>query len=195
MAMTTDTPSTASANPFASRYIDALPFRMPYAEVGELCMRLEALGGRAAIVGPHGTGKTTLLERLGDELAGAGWTVHRYRTTEQNRGICDMTSRPYCSGDAVLIDGAGHLRPLLQRRLLRHMNGAGRLITTEHRDGRLPCLHRCDTSLALLDDLVMELAPAIAQEVRPHAHALYTRYGGNIRDVLRGLYDHCAGLA
>lgn len=190
----TDAAITASANPFASRFIDALPFRMPDSEVSELCTRLNALGGRAAIVGPHGSGKTTLLERLGRELAGAGWTVYRYRTTERDSGIHDVTSRPFCSQDAVLLDGAGHIQPLLRRRLLRHMKGAGRLVTTEHRIGRLPCLYRCETSLALLDALVKELAPAIAMEVRPHAHDLYDRHDGNIRDVLRGLYDHCACL-
>jgi len=194
MTAATRTRITASTNPFASRYIDTLPFLMADMGMDRLSSRLGAMGGHAAIVGPHGSGKTTLLERLGHTLARDGWVVHSFRTTERRRGVRDITSRSYGPQDAVLIDSAGHINPILRRRLFSHVRDAGRFVVTEHRIGRLPCLHRCETSLTLLDALVEELAPAIACDVRPHAHTLYARHRGNIRDVLRGLYDHCATL-
>ncbi len=186
------TTNGASTNPFASRYINALPYRMPTANTQTLVSRLTKLGGRGAIVGPHGSGKTTLLENLSIELTRAGWTVHHFRTTERRRGIRDIASQTYNPEHAVLIDSAGHIGPLLWRRLSGHLAKAGRVVITAHRPGRLPLLHHNETSLDLLDALVAELAPATAKTLRPHAHALYAQHAGNIRDVLRGLYDHCS---
>ncbi len=193
--MTTETLNTASANPFASRYINAIRFRMLTSDNNRFGDRLADLGGKAAIVGPHGSGKTTLLESLDDELCQSGWTVYRFRTTERRRSIQDMASRSYGLEDAVLIDGAGHIGPVSWHRLSRHVAGAGRLVITAHRPGRFPSLHQCETSLPLLDALVAELAPTIADDLRSHSHALYEQHKGNIRDVLRGLYDHWATLS
>lgn len=193
--MTTDTAFTASTNPFASRFIDALSFRMACSDVPKLCARLNALGGHAAIIGPHGSGKTTLAEQIHGELAQMGWRVHAYRTTERRPSVEAITNRRYGTKDAVIIDGAGHIGPVLRRRLFRASRDAGRLVVTAHHDCQLPCLYRCETSLPLLDDLLEDLAPETNGALRPHAHALFARYNGNLRDVLRGLYDHCAALA
>jgi hypothetical protein len=189
-----DAPVTAAANPFGSRYIDAIPFRFDGAGLDDLLARLTELRGRGAIIGPHGSGKTTLMEQLGARLQTDGWHVVPVRTQPGQSALDQLSNQSLTGESAVLLDGAGHIGVVQWRRVLLRVRGAGRLIVTAHTPGRLPTLFRCEPSIALLDALVADLAPVLAGELRPVAHALYARHNGNMRDVLRGLYDHCAGL-
>lgn len=186
---------TASANPFASRYINALPYRAHGVDAAVLCEHLDNLGGRAAIVGPHGAGKTTLMGQMASALASHGWRVHAFRTRAGRGQAEEWLATAYSVEDAVLVDGAGHLGPLARRRLFRWARTAGRVLVTAHHPVGVPTLHRCEPSLTLLDALVGELAGPRAADLRPVSHDLYAVHRGNMRDVLRGLYDHCAGLS
>ena len=76
---------------------------------------------------------------------------------------------------------------------------AGVLVVTTHREGRLPMLHRCTTSAALLGELAGELVGELAGELVPPAVLasvsfadLFARQEGNIRTALRALYDRFA---
>lgn len=57
------------SNPFSSRFVrpGALPFLAPRSRL-EALVEMVAAGGRWAIVGPHGTGKTTLVHHLRSRL-------------------------------------------------------------------------------------------------------------------------------
>ena len=71
-------------NPFATRYVASARL-VPRDEQGGildlalLVARLDALGGSGAIVGPHGTGKSTILSHLGDSIAAGKRPVGRVR--------------------------------------------------------------------------------------------------------------------
>ncbi len=65
----------ARDNPFAVQRVLTIRYRFLDGSWGDLLERLAALGFRAALVGPHGHGKTTLLEDLGARLDGRGFRV------------------------------------------------------------------------------------------------------------------------
>jgi hypothetical protein len=178
----------AQDNPFRSERLDALTFRYPPGlDRAALLARLAALGGRAAIVGPEGSGKTTLSRDLEAGLA------DRYRIWRitQRRGDHRL-ARPLPRlgvEDFVILDGAEQLSAFGFWRLCRRTRSAGGLLVLSHRAGRLPTLIETRTSQALLDDLVAILTPG-----RPCAADWLAAHGGNIREALRGLYDAQAGL-
>ena len=150
-------------------------------------VRLELLGWRGAIVGPHGSGKTTLLEDLAGRLEGQGWRVHLLRLNADRRRLAALSE--WKAGDFVLCDGAEQLRVLDWWRLARRARRAGGLVITTHHPRRLPVLHRCETSPALLHGLAESLGQAVSAQECGELHA---RHGGNLRAALGELYDRWA---
>lgn len=177
-------------NPFASHRIDALPFRAHGTSLQELAGRLEALGGRAQIVGPEGCGKTTLLEQLARRIEGE--IVLMVPSDPGRNGWRSIEERlPPRIGPrhTILVDAAGCLGPAHRLRLGRRTRNAGRLVLTRHRPGRLPILHHCRTTPTLLTELVHELAPEHAPYLEPGLADLFERHHGNLRLCFRELYD------
>jgi energy-coupling factor transporter ATP-binding protein EcfA2 len=177
-------------NPFASHRVDALPFRAAGTSLEELAAKLDAVGGRAAIVGPEGSGKTTLLEGLARTLEDevvlvvpAGPRRNGWRSIEER---LPPRIGPH---HTVLVDAAGRLGPTGWLRLKRRSRHAGRLVFTSHRAGRLPTLHCCRTTPDLLADLVRELAPHHVRNLQPGLVDLFARHHGNLRLCFRELYD------
>jgi len=81
--------------------------------------------------------------------------------------------------------------PLEWRRLRRGARPAGILVITTHREGRLPTLHSCATSVDLIAELAAELvAPGRLDSVC--FADLFWRHQGNVRTALRALYDRFA---
>src|SRR6185436_15582003 len=76
-------PMRAADNPFAVRRVLAIRYRLSGETWEGLLERLAALRYRAAIVGPHGRGKTTLLEDLAPRLEALGF---RTRTVTLHTG-------------------------------------------------------------------------------------------------------------
>jgi hypothetical protein len=179
----------ARDNPFRSERIEALAFRDPDTDLPALLAHFRQLGHRGVLVGPHGSGKTTLRETLERHLEAAGWIPHRLVLATDRRAraaevtvLCaDLTPR-----HLLCLDGLDLLGPWLWWRLRRA--GAGGILATSHRPGRLPTLLVHRTSPALLAELVAELAGPEA--VAPAAiSALFARHGGDVRACLRELYD------
>jgi len=183
----------AHENPFRVSRLEALPYRFPSGRCWErLFARLEALGGRGAVVGPEGSGKTALLAELAAAL-GRGMDVTTLRLTrEQPRPGADELRRLAATGpaDAVILDGAEQLGPLAWRRARHLTRHAGALVITGHRPGRLPTLLATETSVELLADLVGGLLPAEeAARLEPLLPELVARHQGNLRTALLELYD------
>lgn len=194
-------------NPFATSRVERLEWRDGGSGSGggdggpatlpRLLERLDELGGRGAVVGPEGHGKTTLLDALERHLAARGLDPRRL-AVHRDRPLPRRELRRFLSGvgprDFLLIDGAGHLRPWTWWRIRLTARRAAGLVVALHEPGLLPTLHRCTTSPELLRDLVAELLPDAAAPVPlPSAAELHRRHGGDLRLALRELYDRCAG--
>lgn len=175
-------------NPFASGRIDRLAFRFTDVDEAVVLGRLATNGGRGAIVGPHGHGKTTLLEHLARRLDGESvWIRLDAATTHPLGAALSLMPRRVAQNHAVLIDGVEQLGGLSWWRLERRLRPAGTVIITSHRHGRLPTILECTTSPELLHDLVSELAPELGDTV--HLDDLFDRHDGNLRLCFRELYD------
>ena len=177
----------ARDNPFSAQRVLAIRYRLSGVTWDEMLARLDALHSRAALVGPHGHGKTTLLEDLGARLAERGFRVRTVTLHDGGRRL-DAIQRKILfhdltPADVLLLDGAEQLGRLPWLEVRTRTRAAGGLIITYHRLGLLPTLHECRTTPGLLAEIVEELAgegvPA----------DLFDRHGGNVRDALRELYD------
>ena len=180
----------AKDNPFAVDRIQQIRYEASEESWESLLTRLAAMDYRGAIVGPCGSGKTTLCETLQSRLQQDGLqTQALFVSLDIHMTWQDMQAvlaRPY---DVLLVDGADHLPywtwHRLKRRVLSRKRG---LIVTTHQPGLLATWHECRPSPALLERIVTRLAP---DHVIPKAqfNDLYDRCQGNIRDALRQLYD------
>jgi hypothetical protein len=153
--------------------------------------RLAALRWRAAIVGPHGHGKTTLLEDLAPRLQARGFRVRTISLREAHPRL-DREERSVLRSlgpqDVLLLDGAEQLGWLSWMSVRLRTRRAGGLVITSHRSGLLPTLFECATTPELLAEIVSELSGAEVD-----VEELHVRHGGNVRDALRELYDRWAG--
>lgn len=186
-------------NPFRTGRLERLPYRLPGITWDELDARLAASGRRGAIVGAHGTGKTTLLEEWGGRLRGAGWVTRRLRCDAENRsfprGVLRVWLGRVSSREIILFDGAEQVSLPMWWGFRHRSRRAGGLIITTHRAGRLPTLIECRTSAELLAELAAELLGGRDPSVPATARDLFERHGGNVREALRAWYDRLAWTA
>ena len=190
------TPLPPRRNPFRSARIDALRFRLDEGWEA-LWARFEALGRRASLVGPEGSGKTALLLEIEARLARQGFRVRRLQLKREQRRPDARAWRAALRArgprTVVSVDGAEQLSRWRWHRLARATRRAGGLIVTSHHPGLLPTLHHHHTSPALLADLVAELAGQdTATALRAELERLFAEHHGNLRDCLRALYDRAA---
>jgi RecA/RadA recombinase len=181
----------AHENPFRTARLHALAFRYPAGDSEDrLIERLAAAGGRGAILGPHGSGKTTLCLELASRFRADGMTVRMLRYGED-----PTLARPRSLGAwvreagpqaAVFVDGAGHLGPLAWWSLLRASRGVARLIVTAHRRCPLPTLLRTRATAELLAELCADLDQPMSTA---RSKSLLTANGDDVRAALRSMYD------
>jgi hypothetical protein len=188
----------ACDNPFRVQRLSALAYRLDGTSWEALLARAERLGWRAALVGPEGHGKSTLLAELGARIAEARGLEVRAATLRRGERRLPAAESARLLGalaarHLVLVDGAQELAPPEWRALLAASAAAAGLFVTTHAPGLLPTLHECRTTPALLEDLLRELAPA-ARDALPSARELHERHRGNVRDALLEAYDAMARL-
>jgi hypothetical protein len=187
----------ARDNPFAIDRVHQVRYRFLHTTWDDFLDRLAALDYRAALVGPDGSGKTTLLEDLDPYLRARNFDTKRLRLTREIRTFPRGFLKSFVAGlsdrDLVLFDGADHMKSLAWRRFERQTRKAGGLIIASHRPGLLPTLLECATTPALLAEILEELMGEEAAALADKANHLFEKHQGNIRDVLRGLYDVYAG--
>lgn len=172
-------------NPFRSERIDALDYRLRGESWESALARLASLEHRAAVVGPRGHGKTTLLDALARRLAERGHEVVRTRIEGRAPFRADDAR-----GRTFLLDGTETLGFWRRRQLRAQLTSARGLIVSLHAPGWLPTWIRCETDPALLAELCTELAPgAIDPDI---VSELWQRHGGNLRSCLLELYARCA---
>jgi hypothetical protein len=66
---------------------------------------------------------------------------------------------------------------------------AGGLLITAHREGMLPTLVKCSTNIGLLNEIVNEILGDNSHALHETTQVLFDNHDGNLRDVLRELYD------
>jgi len=183
-------------NPFRSSCIDAIPYHACDHDAAAVIAKWKADGRRGAIVGPHGSGKSTLMREVAAALEAAGEHVVR-RTLRQDqpspswRELRDELARATPDG-VVIFDGADALSRLMWMRYRHRSRRAGGLIITTHRAGLLPTLVTTRTSPELVDVLLQHLLPHASVAVHVDAHARLDVHHGNVREVWRDLYDRFA---
>lgn len=186
----------ARANPFRSERIESLRFRLAEPGWNALLDRFAAARWRGLLLGPHGSGKTTLREELEQRMRADGWTVRalvvddrqRLRWADLAALIADATPRTLIS-----IDGLDRVGAWQWWRLSRLTRDAGGVLATSHVCGRLPVLYQHHTSPELLEDLVCDL---VGREhgaaLRTRSRQLFTDLCGDVRACLRQLYEDAA---
>ena len=183
----------ARENPFRSDQVLQFRYCLRGESWEDLLARLERLHYRAAVVGPEGTGKTTLLRDLAVRLARKRFTPKLITLTRERRifppRFLESFLASLAPSDIVLLDGAEQMRRLAWYRFNRACRRAAGLIITTHHSGRLPTLIECLTDPDLLQWIVGELLGEQATAWRDTVERLYQAYDGNLRDALRAMYD------
>lgn len=185
----------ARENPFAAHRFESIPYRF---ESGDWESNLRLLSGmryRAAVVGPHGSGKTTLMLELVEKLSQHGQTVVYHliagdsAVRENQFSTClDAVRNP---NTVAVMDGIERFNVWQRQRLFFASAGKPGFIVTVHRSCRLPTWIRCRPSIELMEELLDVLGRADSITTA-NARRLYAKTRGNLRDVFRGLYDECA---
>jgi hypothetical protein len=189
----------ARDNPFTTDRVLRIRYRLPEADWVDLLARLERHRYRGAIVGPHGTGKTTLLEDLEDRLRARGVPIVPLRLDSSKRTFTraelDACFAASTSAHVISLDGAEQLPRLAWHAFERRARHARGLILTSHRAGLLPTLHTCATDERLLEDIMSRLLGSRTDAgSAPSSRDLFRRHHGNLRDALREMYDWYAAL-
>jgi energy-coupling factor transporter ATP-binding protein EcfA2 len=203
-------------NPFATCWTKpgAIRFRFDAGQSAEhLVARLASQYWVGAIIGPHGSGKSTLMETLKPALIARGCQIHsitlrggqrrlptdflidcqmliekQYHDAEQS-AQADPTPQPWRL--LVVVDGFEQLRWLERARLrwfCRRRN-AGLLVTSHRRIGIRPLI-RLSPGQKLIEQLVANLCSEVSTGVTAlDVAASNARHGSNVREILFDLYD------
>lgn len=185
--------SLPRVNPFSTRFVQpgAIPFRFPTPDgLAELVRRLEANAGWGEIVGPHGSGKSTLVASLLPALT--AWRVRHVRLNTARRSLPAVVFDPPEPRSLLVIDGfeqLGFLTRLRVRRRCRRFD-CGLLVTT-HRSVGLPELHRREVTPTAARELIAGLLPPGGEWVLAgyDVAARLRHHRGSLREVLFELYD------
>jgi len=182
----------ARDNPLASDRVLAL---IRYRQLGwtwpELLVRLDEIHCRCAIVGPKGSGKTTLVEDLIERLTAAGRRCRLIRLSAENGRLDPAALRDLRRDELLFIDGTEQLPSPRWARLRWQTRRAAGLVVTTHTPGRLPTLLHTTTSPQLLHAILADL---LGQRTigEDEAVALHARHQGNLREAIGELYDRFA---
>lgn len=186
-------------NPFSTRYTQ--PGRLEYqfpadSNARQLVERLAAYSWWGQIVGPHGVGKSTLLQTLLPELTTAGRTVSWWTMSSGQRrwpaGL-QVAARSWRAAANVLVvvDGYEQLGYLARWRLRRRcrQTGSGLLVTT-HRPGNLPTIATLSCPLPTVQRLVAQLLNTNRGLISADdVSSCYAAHRGNVRETFFALYD------
>jgi len=157
--------------------------------VDQLCRQ----GWWGEIVGPHGSGKSTLVAALRKAIENAGRQVLSIDLHDGQRRLpLDLRTVPGADGSTVVIlDGYEQLsrfgRWKLKRFCRRRRWG---LLVTAHTTMGLRPLYQTGTDLASAERVVEQLLEGYPRSItRQQIAEQFERHGGDLREMLFGLYD------
>ena len=190
---------SALDNPFATRFV--APGEIPYffsaaGDFRQLIARADKASWTGQIVGPHGSGKTTLVRHLAEQLQ------QRFSAIEFLiiRGIREVQVCHRLEGDSnpasksedertlYVIDGIERLS-WLQRKLLIadcRRKRIGLLVTAHRRLRGLPVFYETTFDEMRFEKILHHLG---TQQYEDHFESLRSKFGDDCRDMLFELYD------
>ena len=192
------------SNPFATRFIrpGAIDYIFPKGQSAEsLVARLRASEWVGEIVGPHGSGKSTLVAALIPTLKAAGRkVVQRVITPDAgDRAGCivpagafaAISKLPLDKDTQLILDGFERLSWWWRRRVRVHCRRlqAG-LLVTAHESMGLPLLVQTRPTTELAQQIVERLLPPGDATIKPSdVQAAFTKSDRNLRETLFALFD------
>ena len=181
------------SNPFATRFTrpGACHYLPPGQSPGTIVAALRQAGWWGQIVGPHGSGKSTLVATLIPEMIGQGRRGGPFALSQGQRQLPGaLAPGSWNSQTQVVIDGYEQLSWWNRRKVqsLSRRAGAGLLITT-HKSCGLANLFQTAPSLPLAQSIVGQLVPADTTITADDVDQAWQEQGGNLRELLFRLYD------
>lgn len=186
----------AERNPFATRSVrpGIIPYRFANGySITNLIDTLRQQNWRGEIVGPHGSGKSTLIQSIirGLHDIGRQERLITLRSGESRLPVSGADLQTWGADTQVIVDGyeqlGGWTRTLINRVCSRQ--GCG-LLVASHDSVGLPLLVRTSPSLELIQEIVREIQPCNPLRVFDRDVELsFHRHGGNVREVFFELYD------
>lgn len=181
-------------NPFNAQRLDTLAYVEFDHNLSDIADKLKQMNYRGAICGPHGCGKTAMLQALGDELMRHGLTPLPLFINSDHRGTLpkswQVTIRKARPTDVLLLDGYDLLPWWARGWVLTRSSNAGGVIVTAHKRVFFHTIAQPHSSLALLNHLIDQLMPG--DDVQINTERLFDRAQGNLRDAFRLAYDDYA---
>lgn len=180
-------PNTTSSDAIPLERVDRLRYIAHEYELEEIALRLKRHGYRGAICGPAGSGKTTMLQALGDELMAHGYSPLTLCLEQDRKKALPKnwfrTIRKARHTDALLLDDYDLLPWWARAWVWATSMRAGAVVVTAKRDMRFKTLARPKPTAALLKQLVEQLAPTKAKQV--NCASIFEQCQGNLSDALR----------
>jgi hypothetical protein len=184
------------ANPFSTRYTQ--PGRLGFLfrddeddSLDQVLGRFCASGLRGEIIGPHGTGKTTLLSHLLAALTQRGFDVAAFMLHDGQRRLPSGWTEAAAPASLVAVDGYEQLSHWSRWRLKRFCRRRDLgLVITAHAPMGLPALYRTGASLQIARRIVLQLLPVtVPPPSDDELSHLFDVFHGNVREMLFALYD------
>ncbi|MBN1982094.1 MAG: hypothetical protein JW795_11220, partial [Chitinivibrionales bacterium] len=190
--------SAPAQNPFRTSVVSSLSYVDTLQHKAALSARLIRNEVRAAVIGPCGCGKTTLLEALERDARDNQLKLFPIRLTQSQKKVSAsqwLQLVRLAPQTIVTVDGFEQL-PFLQRRLFILLCRRVRsIIVTSHTPVALPLQIKIAVTAELFIDLVAQIAQKpIPLETHHALQQLFISLHGNIRDCFMALYDLCAGI-
>jgi hypothetical protein len=184
------------SNPFATKYTRPGSHSFLFPPGQSLQTIIDALRNSSwngQIVGPHGSGKSSLVAALLPELAKEGRNVAHFVLSQGERRLPIRTAdaRQWTNQTQVVVDGFEQLSWWSRQKLhLLCRRSGGGLLVTVHEPRGLPTVFQTAPSLELAQSIVQELLPDADQTITAEdvAHA-YQQDPANLREMLFRLYD------
>jgi energy-coupling factor transporter ATP-binding protein EcfA2 len=193
-----------NSNPFATRFIrpGAIDYLFPAGQsIDSLLAQLESNHWWGEIVGPHGSGKSTLVAALVPALEAVGQQVVRYVLTPDGDGRPEclaplgayayIADQPLGPSSQLILDGYERISWWWRRRIqvLCRKRGAG-LLVTAHQPLGLPPLIAIEPTEQLAQQIVQSLLPIGDSIITPaDVSTAFAQTGGNLRETLFALFD------
>ena len=163
-----------------------------------------ACGYQGAIVGPHGSGKTTFCDALGKRLRATGfevicWFFNDRKHSPDRAEIEALEHSAPPDATILLVDGIESIAPAAWSQSASGVgNLAGCFVTThsprKQPKPRLPVFVTTVSRPEMLIDFVARLAPGHPFD-ELELRQIFDACGGNLREALWACYDRVAGGA